>query len=36
MTPQGNMNFRLEHRKTKKGEAIEVAPATAMWSAAGS
>ncbi|MDU4662789.1 MAG: U32 family peptidase C-terminal domain-containing protein, partial [Enterobacter hormaechei] len=26
MTPQGNMNFRLEHLENKKGEAIEVAP----------
>ncbi len=32
MTPQGNMNFRPEHLENKKGEAIEVAPATAMWS----
>lgn len=26
MTPQGNMNFRLEHLENKKGEAIDVAP----------
>ena len=26
MTPQGNMNFTLEHLENGKGEAIEVAP----------
>jgi putative protease len=26
MTPQGNLNFRLEHLLNKKGEACEVAP----------
>ncbi|MNN09367.1 hypothetical protein D3C81_1222460 [compost metagenome] len=26
MTPQGNLNFRLEHLLNKKGEASEVAP----------
>ena len=26
MTPQGNLNFRLEHMLNKKGEAAEVAP----------
>ena len=26
MTPQGNLNFRLEDLRTRSGEAVQVAP----------